>query len=226
MKKLADVDFRTFYKVNEHVAKTTPMRTHYNSKNILERWIWARKKETIKNILASISYTHILDAGCGDGGLYEVVHKDSKYTGIDISPTQLQAFREQLKREKVKRMQLIKGDICKLPFENNTFDAAVACDVLEHVLDPKLAISELQRVVKKNGYIIFGIPNETLLEFIRLMTLKFPLRSPDHLYALTVYDIVTYFPNIVRKKGIPFTLFTNANLLNIILVENEKNEKK
>lgn len=222
MKKLADIDFRTFYEVNEYVAKTTPMRTHYNSKNIVERWIWARKKKAIKNILASISYTHILDAGCGDGGLYETVHKNSKYTGVDISPTQLQAFREQLKIKKIKGTRLVKGDVCKLPFENNTFDAAIACDILEHVLHPKLAIFELRRVVKKHGYIIFGIPNETLLELIRLITLKFPLRSPDHLHALTVSDIAMYFPNIVREKGIPFTLSANMNLLNIVMVENEK----
>ncbi len=223
MKKLADIDFRTFYEVNEYVAKTTPMRTHYHSKNSIERWIWTRKKQIIHEFLQSIPYETVLDVGCGDGGLFGLLSGKAQYTGIDISPTQLAAFRSQIKKLKVKSSPtLIEADITKLPLKDASFDLALACDVLEHVLDPEKVLREFKRVVKKDGYIIFSIPNEPLLQLSRLMTLRFPLRSPDHLYAITVQDVKTFFPHVVGERGIPLSLFNQANLINMLLVTNDR----
>lgn len=224
MKKLTDRDFGTFYKINEFVAKTTPMRTHYNSKNPVERWLWQRKKQIIKQMTESITYNKVLDIGCGDGGLLELVRKDSTYTGVDISPTQLSAFRKLLKQSKRNNVKLVQSDVSKLPFGDNIFDLVFACDVLEHVLNPIKVLKEIQRVTKKNGYIIFSIPNERLLQLGRLATLRFPLRSPDHLYALGVEDVKLYFPDVVGYCGIPMPLSQTLSLINILLVQNGDHE--
>lgn len=220
MKKLADIDFRTFYEVNEYVAKTTPMRTHYNSKNPIERWLWQRKKHVIKDMLGRIPYKSVIDVGCGDGGLLELVQKDSWYTGVDISPTQLSSFRQLLKENKRNHVHLVHSDVSKLPFPDKSFDIAFACDVLEHVLEPEKVLKEIQRVVKKDGFIIFSIPNERLLQFSRLLMLRFPLRSPDHLYALGVDDVRKYFSKIVAYRGIPVPFSQRLSLINILFVQN------
>lgn len=220
MKKLTDIDFKTFYEVNEYVAKTTPMRTHYNSKNPIERWLWQRKKHVIKDMLGRISYARVIDVGCGDGGLLEVVKSNCMYTGVDISPVQLGSFRRALKKSKRKNVCLVRSDVTKLPFPKDSFDLAFACDVLEHVLDPTKVFKEIHRIVKKGGYIIFSIPNERLLQLARLVTLRFPLRSPDHLHALTVQDAMKYFPNIIAYRGIPVPFSSVLSLINILLVQN------
>lgn len=221
MKKLTNIDFGTFYRVNEWVAKFSPMRTHYHSDSLLERNIWGKKKQVIKKILDSIKYESVIDIGCGDGGLFNLIKKSSKYTGIDISPTQLKAFKSSL-NSKGNKPVLVKADVSSLPLKDNSFDVAIACDVLEHVIDPLLVMREIKRVVKKGGYIILGIPNENLLEMVRLMALRFPLRSPDHIFAIYTSDIKKNFPNIVKRVGVPFNLsFPELNLLNIFLVKNE-----
>lgn len=220
MKKLENRDKKTFYKINEEVARTSPMRTHYHSDSFLERAIWGKKKQIINQMLKLIKYKTVIDIGCGDGGLFNIVKKDAQYTGVDISPTQLKAFKELVSTAKNKPT-LIKADVEKIPIKDNKFDVAIACDILEHVLDPIAVMSEVRRIVKKNGYIIIGIPNENLLELARLCAMRFPLRSPDHIYAIYPEDIKEHFPQVLKRVGVPLNLIPQFCLLNIFLIKNE-----
>ncbi|QQG40863.1 MAG: class I SAM-dependent methyltransferase [Candidatus Levyibacteriota bacterium] len=220
MKIIKRTSFDEFYLANEDVAKTSPMRTHYDSPNPLERTLWTNKKKIIKKILAPLPITNILDAGCGDGRLIDEIDKQVAYTGIDISPTQITEAKKYIKKIKRKNVTLIKGDVTKMPFKANAFDAALACDIVEHVLSPQTLFKELKRVVKKNGYIIFGIPNEDLWEFARLLQLKFPLHSPDHIHAIYPSDIEQVFPVIEKKISLPIPFSSRLSLINVFLVKN------
>lgn len=221
MKQLAKANFQEFYKINEAVVKTTPMRkVHYNSSSLLEKLFWQKKRAIIKNWLAEIEYDSIIDIGCGDGGLLDLVKKDCCYTGLDISPTQIASFKKWLKNYHApKKVKLVKGDGTQIPFSEGKFEVALACDVLEHVLNPRKAMKEIKRVIKKDGYVIISIPNEFFFQLVRLLTGKFPLRSPDHLYSLTVDDLRSYFPNIIKHAAVPFNLLSSLGLINIILAQ-------
>ena len=64
------------------------------------------------------------------------------------------------------------ADIRKLPFEDNSFDVAVACEILEHLPwnDVDKALKELCRITKK--YVIISVPYScSVFELI----FKFPL---------------------------------------------------
>lgn len=52
----------------------------------------------------------------------------------------------------------IKADIQNMPFENNYFDVIICNHVLEHVQDDIKAMSELYRILKKQGYAIMQAP--------------------------------------------------------------------
>ena len=52
----------------------------------------------------------------------------------------------------------IKGDICDLPFKENSFDFILCNHVLEHINDDKKAMKELYRVLNKNGTAILQVP--------------------------------------------------------------------
>lgn len=54
--------------------------------------------------------------------------------------------------------KIIKVDITKIPFEENTFDVIICNHVLEHIPNDRLAMTELLRVMKKGGWGIFQVP--------------------------------------------------------------------
>jgi len=51
------------------------------------------------------------------------------------------------------------GDIVRLPFREKSFDFASVLDVLEHIKDDELAISEISRILKKNGIVLITVPH-------------------------------------------------------------------
>jgi len=58
----------------------------------------------------------------------------------------------------------VKADICNLPFANDTFDLIICNHVLEHIVNDKVAMNELYRVMKRGGMGIFQVPYEEDLE--------------------------------------------------------------
>lgn len=220
-KKLINTSFDQFYKTNEFVAKTTPMKTHYFSKNSFERYIWNQKILTVKAMLEEIDIKNVVDIGCGDGILSEIVRSDIKYTGIDISPTQIENAKRNMKNRSKKNTDFIIGDVIQSPFKDQEFEAGMVCDVMEHVIDFNNFIQELKRIIKNKGYLIISIPNEPLLQLARLATFRFPLRSPDHLYSISPNDIKKNF-KIIKVKNIPFGFSSSISLIRIFLVQNVK----
>ncbi|PQJ79634.1 class I SAM-dependent methyltransferase [Polaribacter porphyrae] len=55
----------------------------------------------------------------------------------------------------------VKADICNLPFKDNEFDVVFCNHVLEHISDDTKAMQELFRVMRKGGFGIFQIPQDT-----------------------------------------------------------------
>jgi len=51
------------------------------------------------------------------------------------------------------------GDVLRLPFPDLTFDFAAAFHSLEHVADPRAALSEVHRVLRPGAPFYVGVPN-------------------------------------------------------------------
>lgn len=222
VKILKKLDYSEFYKINEYVAKSSPMMSHYLSTNPIERWIWQQKKEFIKKTLSKLPIGNLVDLGCGDGGILDILTDGIQYTGIDISPTQLEYAKKRAKKLGKKNTQFYMGDILNLEVNDSSFDSAIVCDVVEHVLSTEKLFNEIKRVVKKNGYIIISIPNEPLWEVARAILFKFPLRSPDHINAVFPQDIYDHFSKVLVKKHIPIPFSASFSLINTFLIENVK----
>lgn len=54
----------------------------------------------------------------------------------------------------------VKMDIHQIPFTENTFDVVFCNHVMEHVEDDKLAMQEIYRVLKPNGWAIIQSPQD------------------------------------------------------------------
>jgi SAM-dependent methyltransferase len=53
---------------------------------------------------------------------------------------------------------VLRGDATQLPFEDNTFDAIVTSEVLEHIQNDVTAIAEFHRVLKPGGSLAVTVP--------------------------------------------------------------------
>jgi len=223
VKILRKMSHKEFFKVNEEVAQTSPMMTHYYSSNPFERWLWQLKKRHIKRLLEGLLIKNIIDLGCGDGGLIELIPPKVHYTGIDISPTQIHNAKKRIEQIGKNNSRVIRADITALKdIKDDSFDSALVCDVVEHLLSPNKLFTEVKRIIKRNGYIIFSIPNEILLEVTRALLLRFPLRSPDHIYAIYPTDIRQNFPSILKQVFLPIRFSSHFSLIQIFLVKNVK----
>jgi SAM-dependent methyltransferase len=58
----------------------------------------------------------------------------------------------------------VRLDITRLPFSDGRFDAVFACDVLEHVVDDRAALSELRRVLAPDGVAVLTVPQQDHLQ--------------------------------------------------------------
>jgi len=114
------------------------------------------------------STSKYVDIGCGGGLLTEAMVVDHSYdiTGVDLSARSLKHARKHAQDMNVTNVQYVQGSAYKLPFETGAIDGVIISDVLEHLHDLRLAMSEIKRILKPNGILVFDTINRTWLSYI------------------------------------------------------------
>ena len=102
----------------------------------------------IRNWLAQINPTNVLDIGCGQGILSTIIPPEIVYCGVDVSEPLI--ARANQKYSSPKRTSK-SGDAYQLPFESATFDAAISFWVWSHLENPRRAAAEMSRILKNKG---------------------------------------------------------------------------
>lgn len=99
----------------------------------------------------------ILEAGCGIGSVCCYLSKktNAKIVGLDTSSEALRLIAKGVD----KNGEFIRGDVRKLPFRDYSFDLVVSLGVIEHLDNPKIAVREMERVLKKEGILFLSTPN-------------------------------------------------------------------
>lgn len=93
----------------------------------------------------------ILDVGCGTGSLTFALARTAnlrEIAAIDYSPIFVE---EAIRRNTDSRIKIRQADACALPFEDRTFDRALALLVLHFVPETSKAVAEMRRVVRPGG---------------------------------------------------------------------------
>ena len=103
----------------------------------------------------------VLDVGCGGGYACEFLAKrGAAVSGADILNESLLQAREHAAENNLE----IDYRLCtqkRLPFEDNTMDCVICFDVLEHVKNKNITLSEIYRVLKPGGWLFFDTFNKT-----------------------------------------------------------------
>ena len=123
------------------------------------------------------------DLGFGPGVLTAFILQQNtawQVEGVDISHYCLHhAQRLLTKKEVLERSELSVGDVRSLPYPDDTFDVVIAVEVLEHIPDPEVGLSEAMRVLKPGGYAITALPVQ-----LPLMMHLYDFDTPDEILAL------------------------------------------
>lgn len=118
-------------------------------------FFYREKMRAIHQIAPDLPLQHILEVGGGQSGLTAMLYPQAQITNIDLNPDYAKVACNQQER-----VQFVCGDATALPFGDRTFDAVTMFDLLEHVPDDRLAISEALRVLRPGGVLLISTPNE------------------------------------------------------------------
>jgi 2-polyprenyl-3-methyl-5-hydroxy-6-metoxy-1,4-benzoquinol methylase len=107
---------------------------------------------------------HVLEVGCGIGNISKLLIKNKFKTSLsDYSDQYFDILRKEF-GDNGKVENIYKVDLAKENFETvypdliNTFDTIIAMNVVEHIYDDHLAISNCRKMLRENGHIIILVP--------------------------------------------------------------------
>jgi len=104
----------------------------------------------------------VLDVACGTGyGLSYMAEKGSgRSVGVDLSPEAVGYARERFGDSG--KISYICADGTRMPFADDSFDAVVSFETIEHIRKYGQFLSECCRVMKEGGSIICSTPNRRI----------------------------------------------------------------
>lgn len=154
-----------------------------------------RNHENISVLLGKKNNATFLDLGCDDGEVTKKISQKlraKKIYGVDIEPLKL-------KLAMGRGIIAVKADLNKrLPFKNNTFDVIHSNQVIEHLYNTDMFVSEIYRILKKDGYAV--ISTENLSSWHNIFALVLGLQP----FSMTNFSIKGIIGN-------PFALWNNTH---------------
>ena len=108
----------------------------------------------------------VLDVGAGFGRhVYECARRGAHVVALDYAADEVVQTRDTLAAmveageiNADKLVGVLRGDACRLPFPDATFDVVITSEVLEHIQDDVSAIGEMVRVLKPGGRFAATVP--------------------------------------------------------------------
>jgi len=155
----------------------------------------------------------VLEIGCGLGSHAGLIAKNCEaYTGVDITEYAIEFTKKRFELMNVGNGKVFRADAEKLPYDNQSFDYVWSWGVIHHSNNIEKIISEIHRVLKKNGRSTIMVYNKKSIRYywhgiyqgiFKLKFLKF-----KSLYDINMSYTDGYIANHYTRKDI-FKLFKN-----------------
>jgi 2-polyprenyl-3-methyl-5-hydroxy-6-metoxy-1,4-benzoquinol methylase len=174
----------------------------------ITKWYWDYKDQRIIQSIP-VKTTSILDLGCGEGILLEKLAANFPQAGIrgvDFLSENVEICRKA-------GLNVTQGDLYKLVIPDNSIETVLFIEVVEHLADPELALSEIFRILKPGGSAIILFPNDFIFAVTRLLLLKIKelKYDPGHLHQWTPRQLKMLLMEngfiVQRSFSIPFLIF-------------------
>lgn len=181
----------------------------YQTRNPIARFLFGNFLSAARSLVNSVSALSILEVGCGEGYLTELLGRwkpGAEIFGIDLSE---QIFDLGVRANA--RLHFSVQSAYQLAFPSGRFDLVVGCEVLEHLDSPQRALAELARVARRHA--LLSVPREPLwrlLNVARLAYLGDFGNTPGHIQHWTTDGFVSlvaeYFHIVQVSTPLPWTM--------------------
>lgn len=136
--------------------------TSFTLKHLRDRWWDASFTAFLQEALLPQPGERVLDVGCGAGTAELILSAlqpgGAHFVGIDLVRARLRDARRAMREQGVVA-ELAAADAARLPFAAESFDAAFAVAVLQHVPKPRAVIDNLCRVLRPGGRLVLAEPD-------------------------------------------------------------------
>ena len=160
-------------------------------------------------MLKSVNPQSILDIGPGRGrALWPIAYNfpDTNICCLESVEWRCKVI-DAVHKGGVERIQVVQGTITKTDFENNQFDVVTALEVMEHIPNITMALSEMIRVARR--YIIASVPSK-------------PDNNPDHVHFFSEDSFRTLLNQVGKNIGkLTFDYVRNSMMIFIRLEHGE-----
>lgn len=131
--------------------------------NIFERVFHSNRIATLLRLvtqeLALSNHVQMLDIGCNTGPMLIPLRRQGyDIVGIDISVDDVQQAERYLDEMQLPADRLSVADGTCLPFRDQSFDAILLVDILEHTDAPERIVTETKRLLRPDGIAIATVP--------------------------------------------------------------------
>lgn len=157
----------------------------------LVRYEFAREvigKLLLKNPEKKIS---ILDIACGSGYGADLMSaiKGTEVLGVDLSKEAIKCANEKYKKT---NLRFKVGDATNIPEKENSFDAIISFETIEHLENREKYLKELVRVLKKGGVALLSTPNRAV----------FKNKNPFHNHEFLEEEFVAELKKVFKEVKI------------------------
>lgn len=103
----------------------------------------------------------VLDVGCGDGTVAARVAAEVAGGGSAGSVVAMDWTAADTARARARGLSVVRASVDEagLPFCSSGFDVVLMSEVVEHLVDPDLALAEARRVLRPGGALLLSTPN-------------------------------------------------------------------
>lgn len=132
---------------------------------------------------------NVLDVACGAGAVACAAARTARHvTGIDLTPAMISRAEALQATTGHTNLTWHVGDVERLPYSSNSFDAVVTRYSLHHFLRPAAVLAEMARVCKPTGRVAVAdlVLSETQRNEYDAME---RLRDPSHIRVLTEQEL-------------------------------------
>jgi SAM-dependent methyltransferase len=153
---------------------------------------------------------NVLENGCGVGMYVQrLAAHAGKVTGLEYDYPRAQQARQLADRLANAQVLCAAGE--DLPFPSESFDLILSHEVLEHVQDDRMAVSEMARVLRSGGRMVIFVPNR-----------GYPFETHGIYwrgqYRFGNIPLVNYLPRRQRDRLAPHVrIYTKADLAKLFL---------